>query len=598
MIQINDLGLRTRGILLVTFPVLCQLLFVACLLILLFEAQQDAQREAHSKTVIAQVQHIENNVGNGVMSAILYQASNGMMGEEMTERDIAGVQDEIDKLAKLTADDKVQSANVHKIFLASGPMFENRRILNKLIGAERNTYRQSMEKSGYPQEKAFLTAVLAVVEQENDTRRRNPEQKQIWRFFINILLVAAIAASIALAFILSRMYSTSVTKRLARVAENSQKLSKRQTMEMPLEGRDEIAELDAVLHQVDSVIALASEREKALVENSADIICSIDRDGLFLRVNEASLHNLGYRPQEMIGKTAVVFAAADDANLMTQNIGQSVETGSGQLFECRMHRKDNQFVDTLWSTYWSQQDTALFSVIHDITQRKELERLKEEFVAMVSHDLRTPLTSVMDSIEMMKSGAVGELNEETESELDGAERNLSRLISLINDLLDFEKMQSGTLALEKNACSLIDLVADALRAVKPLCLERAIKITEPSKDFQMLGEHDRLVQVLVNLISNAVDFSPNQGTVIISANQSGSFVHVMITDQGPGIATEYQDSIFQAFEQAPKRPDSNREGTGLGLPIARLMVEAHGGTIGVISEPGQGSTFWFDIPSA
>jgi PAS domain S-box-containing protein len=360
MIRINDLGLRTRGILLVTFPVLCQLLFVACLLVLLFEAQQDAQREAHSKTVIAQVQLIENNVGNGAMSAIMYQASNGMMGEEMTERDIADVKKEIDKLAKLTAEDKVQTENVHRIYLASGPMSENRRILNQLTGAERNTYRQKMEKSGYPQEKAFLIAILAVVDQENETRRRNPEQKQVWRSFINILMTAAIAASIALAFILSKMYSTSVAQRLARVAENSQRLSKRQTMQLPLEGSDEIAELDAVLHQVDEVITVASEREKALVENSADIICSIDRDGLFLRVNEASIQTLGYAPQELIGKTAVSFAAVDDANLMTQNIGQSAETDSGHLFECRMHRKDNQFVDTLWSTYWSQPDKALF----------------------------------------------------------------------------------------------------------------------------------------------------------------------------------------------------------------------------------------------
>jgi signal transduction histidine kinase len=237
------------------------------------------------------------------------------------------------------------------------------------------------------------------------------------------------------------------------------------------------------------------------------------------------------------------------------------------------------------------------SVIHDITQRKELERLKEEFVAMVSHDLRTPLTSVMASIETMKSGVAGALNPDIESELDGAERNLGRLIALINDLLDFEKMQSGTLSVEKTACSLLDVIADAVRAVQPLCLERSITITVPNEDFKMLGEHDRLVQVLVNLLANAVDFSPKKGTVVVSANISGSFVHVMITDQGPGVAGEYQDSVFQAFEQAPKRPDTNRESTGLGLPIARLMVEAHGGTIGVISEPGQGSTFWFDIPS-
>ena len=216
---------------------------------------------------------------------------------------------------------------------------------------------------------------------------------------------------------------------------------------------------------------------------------------------------------------------------------------------------------------------------------------------MVSHDLRTPLTSVLGSIELLTSGAGGQLNEDTESELIGAERNLNRLIALINDLLDFEKMQSGSLSVERKPCSLRALVVDAIRSVKPLCLERKIDITEPAQDCLMLGEHDRLVQVLVNLISNAVDFSPENGSIVISAHKADSIVRVMITDKGAGIAPEFHDSVFKAFEQAPQVSDSNREGTGLGLPIARLLVEAHGGTIGVISKPGEGSTFWFEIPA-
>jgi two-component system, OmpR family, sensor histidine kinase VicK len=127
----------------------------------------------------------------------------------------------------------------------------------------------------------------------------------------------------------------------------------------------------------------------------------------------------------------------------------------------------------------SQPDKAVFSVIHDITQRKELERLKEEFIAIVSHGLRTPLTFVMASIELMNSDAAGSLNQEMEAELDGAQTNLSRLILLINDLLDFEKMQSGTLSIEKNVCSLTDVIADAVRAVKPLSEAKGVVVVEP-----------------------------------------------------------------------------------------------------------------------
>ncbi len=283
------------------------------------QAQNESQRETHSKTVIAQVQLVENMVAEGIMGAIMFQASSGMMGDEMSARDITGVQKEIDKLTQLTAHDSLQTDNIHKMLLASRPMFENRRNLVVLTGKERKAYREKMEREGYPQEKDFLTAGLAVVDQENETRRRNPEQKEFYRYLINVLIGLAIATSIIVAFVfIEDVFDKCFQTFDSRSPKTANGCPKRQTLEQALEGSDEIAELDAVLHQVDDVVTHAREREEALVENSADIICSIDRDGIFLRVNEASQRNLGYAPKEMIGKTAVAFAAPETANVLLQ----------------------------------------------------------------------------------------------------------------------------------------------------------------------------------------------------------------------------------------------------------------------------------------
>ncbi|MBX9569778.1 MAG: hypothetical protein K2X77_12850 [Candidatus Obscuribacterales bacterium] len=227
---------------------------------------------------------------------------------------------------------------------------------------------------------------------------------------------------------------------------------------------------------------------------------------------------------------------------------------------------------------------------------KELEEVKQQFVAMVSHDLRTPLTSVKGFLELLAGGVYGDLNETGEHRAGLAQRNITRLISLINDLLDYEKLQSGKFSLD---CREIDVASPINRSIDALRFfaeKEEVALETQEVDLKAYADEERLVQVLVNLISNSVKFSPKGGKVTITAVKKDNFVEFNVIDQGRGVPKNMQEAIFERFKQVKTTDATEKGGTGLGLPICKALVECHYGRIGVDSEEGKGSRFWFTIP--
>lgn len=234
---------------------------------------------------------------------------------------------------------------------------------------------------------------------------------------------------------------------------------------------------------------------------------------------------------------------------------------------------------------------------HRMTQElKELEEVKAQFVAMVSHDLRTPLTSVKGFLELLAGGVYGDLNETGEHRAGLAQRNITRLIGLINDLLDYEKLQSGKFNLD---CREIDVASPINRSIDALRFfaeKENVGLETEDLKLKAYADEERLVQVLVNLISNSVKFSPKGAKVTVTAVTKENFVEFNVIDQGRGVPKELQEAIFERFKQVKTTDATEKGGTGLGLPICKALVECHGGRIGVESEEGQGSRFWFTIP--
>lgn len=235
--------------------------------------------------------------------------------------------------------------------------------------------------------------------------------------------------------------------------------------------------------------------------------------------------------------------------------------------------------------------------LRDVTQQRELDRLKDDFVATVSHELRTPLTSMMGFLEMIREGEAGELNDEQKRFLAIVYRSSERLQRLVGDLLFVARLDANGLQLQFGEAQLDEIVRDAVESSGALARSREVSlVAEIDSVPPVTGDKERLSQLVGNLVSNALKFTPAGGSVIARTFVDGGRAVVEIADTGIGIPLGEQSRLFQRFFRSSTATEQAIPGTGLGLVISRAIAEAHGGTIGVTSLPGEGTTFRVEIP--
>jgi PAS domain S-box-containing protein len=239
---------------------------------------------------------------------------------------------------------------------------------------------------------------------------------------------------------------------------------------------------------------------------------------------------------------------------------------------------------------------GVVSTFSDVTESLALARMKDEFVSTVSHELRTPLTSIRGALGLLVGGATVGLEPTARRMLEIAETNARRLVRLIDDILDIERMESGRAPLHVADVDVGDLVQQAADTMRALADQAQVTIALELQPSAAVADADRILQVLTNLISNAVKFSPPGATVTITVERVGDVVEVRVDDEGRGVPEDRLATIFERFEQVDMSDSRERGGTGLGLAICRSIVEHHGGRIGVTSAVGRGSTFWFTLP--
>ena len=239
-----------------------------------------------------------------------------------------------------------------------------------------------------------------------------------------------------------------------------------------------------------------------------------------------------------------------------------------------------------------------FSLGADITELKRIDRMKTEFISTVSHELRTPLTSIRGSLGLVLGGVAGDLPEAAKGLVDIANTNCERLIRLINDILDSEKIESGHLRLELKAVDIVQLVRQAVDVNQGFADQHQVTLVlqTPAAPVAVQADSDRLMQVVTNLLSNAVKFSPTGGQVTLAVLRSGQGVRLEVRDTGPGIPEAFQGRIFQKFSQADASDTRQKGGTGLGLNISRALVRKMGGQIGFASQNGRGTVFFCEFP--
>lgn len=361
-----------------------------------------------------------------------------------------------------------------------------------------------------------------------------------------------------------------------------------------------------------------NQLRQAILDSADYSIISTSPEGVIQTFNRGAEKMLGYLEQEVLGKhTPVIFHDPGEmearARILSEELGGTVEPGfevfvanarRGQADENEWTyiRKDGgRFPVQLSVTALRDQQgtiTGFLGIGKDITESKKVERMKNEFVSTVSHELRTPLTSIRGALSLVLGKSAGELSEKTRYMLEMASRNSERLTLLINDILDLEKIESGSLDFEFGPVDLVEISRHALDANEGFVRQHGVDVRFDTtvEHAPVYGDFHRLLQVFTNLISNAVKFSPPQGVIEILLTQEGDHYRVAVRDHGAGIPAEFHRKIFARFSQADSSDSREKGGTGLGLSISKAIVERHNGAIHFDSEQGVGSVFYFDLP--
>jgi PAS domain S-box-containing protein len=388
--------------------------------------------------------------------------------------------------------------------------------------------------------------------------------------------------------------------------------------------RDGTRKLDGAIFDLTARRVAEEERLKlaAIVESSDDAIMSTTRDGKLASWNVGAERMFGYTAEEVIGQSIGILAPPELESQPTEYLGEVLEDEGVAYYETVRRRKDGNLIAVSLTLSpirdTSGQVVGASGIARDITQRKqievererflaelaeqnerlrELDRLKDEFVALVSHELRTPLTSIRGYLELVLEGEAGDLTDEQRQFLGVVERNAHRLLALVGDLLFLAQVEAGKLSLEIGAVDITAVAAESVETARPLAEEKGITLTLASGPLALLaGDRARLAQLLDNLISNGVKFTPAGGRVDVRVRSNRGNAVVEVRDTGMGIAAHEQEHLFERFYRTSAATEQAIPGTGLGLAISKAIAQAHGGQITVASEEGAGTSFRISIP--
>ena len=327
---------------------------------------------------------------------------------------------------------------------------------------------------------------------------------------------------------------------------------------------------------------------------------SLDPQGVFLRINDTELKWLGYKREEIVGRKRFPdLLQPDSLKQFEEAFAGFKRRGWVRDLEFELVRKDGTRLPAVVNSTAVYNDAGDYlmsrSTVFDNTDRKALERMKDEFISMVGHELRTPLTSMRTALGLLAGSRVGLSPEKAQQMLTIAVDETDRLARLVTDMLDLQRLELGRFKLRPQGCDAAHLVHQAADAMQPVVEKAGLRLEVSARSAPLRADPDRIVQVLTNLLINAVKFSPPGTALRVSSEQRDAEVVFLVSDEGPGISPELCGGIFERFRQGPSDARA-RGGMGLGLYICRGIVEQHGGRIGVKSAPGQGSTFWFTLP--
>ncbi len=597
-----QLNISQRGLILVGTPLLASLIFLIVFLILLNRAEYESWRDAQSKSMFEKVNRITGDLLSASQALGAYAILKEPSFEDQYGELVATLMKDVDSIRELELTTPTQRNNLAEVRDLAG---RGLRFLEKtktaiesedkvMVFTHAGTLASDLNK--------VLKELSATMRKVNEQEARDDAEDQVLgrqsRQLGIYMIYLGFGATTLVAFGLAHFFIMSFVNRLGIMLNNTVRLGADKPL-LPVQGgTDEIAQLDSVFHKMSESLAEARRRETAMIVQAVDVMCSLTKDGKFAELNPAVKKVWGYDPVDLENKSINTVVAENDLQSLEESLSQVKQGKQVASFEAQIVKQDGTALDTLWSATWSDSEQLVFCVAKDITERKELERLRRELLAMVSHDMRTPLTSIQLVHELILRGAVGDVSDKAREYLEQSSRTAEGLIDLVNDLLNMEKIDAGEMDISFGQVAVSTLFERTIEVVTPYAEKNSINLAIHPSLANVSADEDRIQQVLVNLITNSIKFSPKGSTITLSSRQVNQWVELRVSDQGRGIPEEFRAQIFNRFSQVEAADNRRKGGLGLGLSICKSIVEAHGGTIGVESEEGKGSTFWFRLKPA
>lgn len=356
--------------------------------------------------------------------------------------------------------------------------------------------------------------------------------------------------------------------------------------------------------EANKAIAL-SEKKLSTLYNLSPVAIVLNRmaDGKFLEGNPEFFRMLGYSREEYLNLSYWDITPEKYIPAETEQLDLLNTKGRYGPYEKKYIHKNGHLVPVLLNgvrVVSSEGEEQIWSIIQDITERKRIEQMKNEFVSAVSHELRTPLTSISGALTLVAKGVLGDAPAPMKNMLDIAYKNTQRLMLLINDLLDMEKLLAGKMLFDLSVQLALPIIETSVETLKTYAAHSDVQfvVQNHAGDAMIKVDSMRLQQVVANFLSNAIKFSPPHSSVTVLLTRHKDAVRIAVVDQGPGISDEFRARIFQKFSQADASDSRQRGGTGLGLAISRELVERMNGNIGFESTLGKGATFYAQFPLA
>ncbi len=414
------------------------------------------------------------------------------------------------------------------------------------------------------------------------------------RELIRQALTVGISLNVLIAFALAFIANKSLVQRLRILSDNARAVELNLPLKPSAGGRDEIAQLDKTFRGMAAGLATARAYEKQEKQLLLQVIhglplglALVDEDGNIVMTNKTFSTMLSKNEEELVHSNicSLFEPRLDFESFMQRNQLEATRSGG------------TKFPVELASASIETRDGSLWLIlIVDITERHELDRMKQQFVAVVSHELRTPLNNMGMFLDTVEKGLYGRLDHTGMDILSGVQGGVHRLIKLTTDLMDVERLEAGALQLEIMPLPIERCIQEAIKTVSRQAAAKGITIDSQLSQCHVNGDNERVVQVLVNLLSNAIKFCPPGSTVSVRSIKGDTMARIEIRDNGPGLPHELHEKIFDRFQQVSIDDSKKLGGAGLGLAICKSIVEQHGGKIGVESEPGAGAKFWFTLP--